>query len=1416
MSWFRASGERGALIAACCPDAAVVGVERADELTRSFLTSAIAQKRLASQTDGRVPRLMDLGVSSEGAYRVIELFPLRASDLIEARVRPTGAALKALVSGVLEAVAAFEAVGRGHGAIDPGRVLFDPAGGVGGRWRVVLDAPLGDDAIGGAEPDLRQVGRLVYELVVHETYRATAGYPLEESSAFGQLGRSSSGFLALANTLLDPGLEVGATSLTASGVLEQVARINTREKRGGGGLLIGAAVALVTLGAGGVAAWQFLKPPPETEPVRVANLDRAALEAWCGHAGAWLVKFRNDLERRAELRSALESDPTLVSGVVEPLMAKDVSELNPIAVTGAGSAVGDFDEVLGWVDANFELFEGETQVNAQINEASSTVAGVVAAIESWAVLDRAGDLRSMWRDERGWSGAASTLDEAVAPLTLDRFGSTLGRELAAMVEVSGEMDALESKYRAIVGRAEEISGAGEATDDGDPEDPLLVRFAGFVELRARQVASGIGPGESAIAQTMAALDDLEEGVAVLGNFVLADTGGWGGVERELFDDESETLRDFGSGTEPSLALYRRWLTEAGREGFRSLDPALDPRRDWVAADRAASLETDLASLRAEYPSDAAREIASASARYGDLDGRLAAIIDEIGALNSDSLGWKRRNKTRIETGVQKLDGDLRELSRQIGDVVAEVRVTWEELVPALRDRTGVSALGLASIDDAYRARRDELIAFREPVADRAKLLREDERDLSAFLRSVESRLVIEPDLSAKPDGFDEARFAEAVRAEVDSAAGDVLASVSWSSGRFVQGPATETAIESARMRLAVWARSAVDAAADYAAAEALLDGVYLPEEVGGADRTLLGVVEAWAPFLADAPGVASAMGGVVDRAGAVIDVWVGAPMEGLVEAARGFDEPLAVSRAAYARLTDASGGRWPATAEELAVDLEASDRVLSSLDGATDVARIDQIASAVRDVRDARLTSGLGMLGDLASMERGLAALADSDVDLATMPGWVRFNASLWSLTNSSGGVVGDDDVRALATRYVSVLGGLRSSVGSLEGGPEASAWIDELGVVAAPPADDGPAFRPDEEGPGRAGWTVEASEDLSRLTYTSPDGAAVVGFAAVELDLDRGEPRLVFLGTEEVSIRVFNAIVGDDPDRWGELADDRVWVEFDTVFRDAVFAAQDGWQGPRSWRWDEDAGRLEPSVTWLFPTTDMQPQSPAYAPGLGDPNDPTRVSAEQGPPSLDHPMNAVSFLAALEVAQWLGCRLPTTEEWLAGYARYEAGLSASDWNLRDATLGLQVDHLDALQNQFGGVLQIPMPEEESFLLARGRVDEWTTWAGADDGRLWFDVTSERGNVLRGMVGNIAELCDEGRERIRVIGASATSTSADTLEQAIAPREVIGRFRDAGFADFGFRLAFEAAGALRPSARVLLARLLERAPYLRG
>lgn len=199
-------------------------------------------------------------------------------------------------------------------------------------------------------------------------------------------------------------------------------------------------------------------------------------------------------------------------------------------------------------------------------------------------------------------------------------------------------------------------------------------------------------------------------------------------------------------------------------------------------------------------------------------------------------------------------------------------------------------------------------------------------------------------------------------------------------------------------------------------------------------------------------------------------------------------------------------------------------------------------------------------------------------------------------------------------------------------------------------------------------------------------------------------------------------------------------------------------------------------------------------------------------------PMQYVPAPTALYLAGALGCRLPTSAEWAAAYARPAPN---ARWNLRDEIWQRQLEYVaKAAPGKAPG--QPEWPDAGAFIPkdAKVAIQQNARWFKTRDDVLWFrEVDVDDGHDFHNLVGNVAEfvwddprafetladkslasvrkLIEQHADELHVIGGSALSAPELKFDQPL-PVDLAetGNVPSAwnGYADVGMRLAFSAPG----------------------
>jgi hypothetical protein len=339
--------------------------------------------------------------------------------------------------------------------------------------------------------------------------------------------------------------------------------------------------------------------------------------------------------------------------------------------------------------------------------------------------------------------------------------------------------------------------------------------------------------------------------------------------------------------------------------------------------------------------------------------------------------------------------------------------------------------------------------------------------------------------------------------------------------------------------------------------------------------------------------------------------------------------PLATRVAAWFRLGPAGTDPWPTDFNTLAQDDARATRLIALLQQSGGTVAADQITS----IETARRDAFFSRLKDQASVTAALPSANDekNSALLAKSPSWFRYNAALYVLKTTSAAKVTD----AQKKQYTD----LASQVDA----PNVQLVHDVLQDAqdALPPSLA-------ESGPGSIkGWQLRPGWTREHCTYVSPAGADTLEFIHVHVP---GDPDGVecYLCTTEAPIALLRHLVN------GNLS---AFNTAQTLNASHIPPKP----GMRSWKFDDATGSA---------SLDESDYSKCFI-----------VS-----PNEQLPLNFVTPQMAFYLARRLGCRLPTSHEWLAALA--QARLS-TDLNMKGfATLGLRLR-----DRQFARLLSNPNRE---------------------------------------------------------------------------------------------------------------------------
>lgn len=1080
---------------------------------------------------------------------------------------------------------------------------------------------------------------------------------------------------------------------------------------------------------------------------------RADFADWCAQA-EWALELRDRLAG-ADL-ARLAADPHLAARVVPLLEALRSPDLviDPRRVASGGprqlAALGAAPPVSAQTD----------EAIARTSDALRVIRGIKSGIEPAAWPARASVQRAATLSRgAGWTNLASALESVSSAVNVQSAGGLASLE--AVTQAGGPAGRLVAAWSAY-----ETAHRGLIEQQRAKPDPRLADLPDLL-TRVEAPADAASTKERAIDAANASAGRLESIATLTADVARAATERWPALDVAYFLDASPLEAPAGGVDE---GYFRAWIQEVRRDTYSLLDEDDDPRRGWDVEARLASIGRDVQGLRQ----------AGGGVDPAEIDGlerQLAGLREAFG--RAAGLEWNRAGRdgvvaaaNEVERGVAGLEGGYDRLTGRLSE-------QWERETARLRGRDAVTGLTSPALTAAWIERRDELLQ-RFTTPDKVTVLSQRVEELEKFLAGVEAAVPHAQMPRERPGLLDADALERAMERHREGVVSGLLESAAWSGEAYDEGGfAAESARASAEF--GQWAERVTDATGAMARVEALLAQGYGTRE-GVAGET----IEALATSASrDAVGedVATVFEPITRQIAALGRIERETNADALARTAADASASLGVSLAAWRAL---GAGEWPVTPAQLRTEADLA-RGLSARCAAIDaVERKTALAGEIAKAQGERWLRCAGRVQegtDPVAIREVLASRESFGVSAESLTGGLRFNAMAEEFgrkASAASAGSSEAELRALAEKFV-------SDVQALDLGASGASVREWLASVEGLGADSqaAPVLDPTTLGPGSIGWRGEELEDGRRVRFAAPEGGMALEFVRVEAG-DGGLTDAMYLCTTELPVWAMQWAAGQGSNlaRLKSLT--------------AVSPPADS-AGIKTWVFGARQGGREgvvPAEGWLL--------SGEVAQGI----QPWAADVTPGRPGLETPVTQIPPEAAATVAEWLGCRLPSGEEWLAGRGRYETGNGGTPpaWNLRDRTWGKQFEHVRVIQR--GGRMSIKFPDEGVFHPegSTAKTEGQAQVLGTDDGGLFLeDVDGARGRTLLHLVGNAAEyvtLTAAGSgepPRFGVVGASALSAPEDyeALQRACAiPVETL----EFGWSDVGVRLAFSAKadGAVAP------------------
>ncbi|MHC5060822.1 MAG: SUMF1/EgtB/PvdO family nonheme iron enzyme [Planctomycetota bacterium] len=207
------------------PIALLAAEERAKSESKLFLSSAHTQHSV--QTGGGLhwAPIHQYDSTAEGAFYVTDLYDRSLQKLIDGHAKPSPIILHKIIESVaIGLVEAKRACNRPHGNLKAANVLL----GIGAKkeaLKIFLSDPLPDEQIKKYHwtDDLRAVGELIYQLIMHRSVPTAHGWEVSKTDEWKPLGKYAKHWINLCNRLLSTPVKPDA--ITLEELIEELARL---------------------------------------------------------------------------------------------------------------------------------------------------------------------------------------------------------------------------------------------------------------------------------------------------------------------------------------------------------------------------------------------------------------------------------------------------------------------------------------------------------------------------------------------------------------------------------------------------------------------------------------------------------------------------------------------------------------------------------------------------------------------------------------------------------------------------------------------------------------------------------------------------------------------------------------------------------------------------------------------------------------------------------------------------------------------------------------------------------------------------------------------------------------------------------------------------------------------------------------
>ncbi len=1434
----RKSGGKGGAkftVKVCHSESLALDSETMSSNVRAFMDRVDVQQRVAAAGSKYWAPVLDASCTNDNGYYVTEFFENSISKMVRGKVRLDAAALYHVVYSIVQGLVDLkETAGRAHGNLkDLGNILLGGTGSVHRRKVVMSDpAPTADLDEDSEAVDLRTLGGLIYQLVLHQSISSTGQAQMGE--AWDRLGKFGEGWVLLTNELLQAG-RGGSGRLSLDELPGRLKDLKSVQRSkgpwvGAAGLLIAAGVTAFFL-FGGPPPPPPPPPPPKISPdVAKKSWDQLVKaiygdDAWFGALEAQLFgKEVDDVVKEA--RARVMRNAHFRDNIIGPLEALRKQNLRV-----------DPREIIGKPAANFRALirhELEEDHFEKVVQAWEIVKGIRDQLKGeWDVVGDLENASKVFVMQRGWDNLGHMLGQLVGRIkNFESEGQAVNlmQNLAAGIRIHTQVNDVMNNVDFLDNRQKRFL---------ETKDPVFVQFGMF---RQSSLLDPAMEGEREF--------DIATAQRVL----------------RVIDDEQKKFRTLTE--EWAKFLKEKWGNVVSSEMAAPANKFVNPPSGMVADVKA----DDFTSRVAEAAQCVKVDSASVNLNRKNVEGRHKQAVDLMVKLREEKLEAAKLaafeaklkvfkgqmdvmgKRPVIERSHEMVGADYETLYREFSAFTAQLQEEQakptEWVADVRKEQTVVG--GTVAVNAAWVRTRDGLLSqhtvqeLEDAKVEKFIPLRRKVRALRKMLQGVD--LAFGKGLTGTGPGgrawtSKEQAVATAIREERIKT--------------FLDGLSVETQLEKPESDWASLWKGTVEQyeasrkelgqmLGDFSMVAGMLDGGYLLSESNAAagGRSVGGIAAQWTSSgLYGSSHVQGLIKPVVDRVGELRTVEGEndrAKLQQLVLAAG--TDGVARRRSAYVRLGKLSS-LWPASVAELNADGRLRKRMetfVAALGDKKTRAKVltDEMAAEAHR-RWEVCFAGVKDKSELAKLLGDRKSYGVVDAKLSEKN---RVNLGLLALSKDVAGVKPSDEGKvdeATLQRHVAKLKGLVE--GLSDDGVKTDAVIKgllgQLETAATVNKDE------NQIDPNKSGPALGLINGITwRVKKSGPSGAyvdyeTVLRGATYKLRFVRVKPstgRPFYICSTEVGEAFFRDVVEvakqwevyrgrkDVAGRYRRRGANKevyaLMTSFDT-------RSADPRKGPRAWTWSSQRDGMQKTPSWLRKHSNFN-----------NPNDlvfdPKHVKAGKATP-----INYISAEAAMYFSRQLGCRLPTGDEWKAAYAAMVKAGGLGTPNLRDPTFGKQLAHCKT-KNPANALNPVEYPDADIFLpqslfaTAQGAAAQ-VDGNVKDDGVLWFDgiangPANSSGTQIYHLVGNVSEYVynnpkkfetefKEGAKvtptnmdaffrvpantrNLGVIGGSALSPPALKVDQVYPTNSVLAPL---GNSDVGFRLAFT-GGSLNMKDRIMV------------